>query len=396
MGAGVVPACWCCTTACTTSSGKKAAAAVIRQTVQAVRSVHLPWSTRAPTSPHSVSAAGCSSTRDSTASLSNGRPRHFKGAANAVPDLAEAGPDTEEGEEESVAEDADVDTIKEWELDFCSRPILDGRGKKLWELVVCDSGRQLQFTRFFPNNVINSVTLRDTLLYIMETLEVPKPEKIRFFRSQMQTIITKACKELDIQPVPSQRCVALIKWLEERFETVYRLHPGYQEGASPLLLQQQALPLDLPDALRGEEWAFVQLPFEALLEEMDGVLRGAVFGSVLDLDTLNVDLSPDVMIPGVAVASSRATPLAAWTNALELASLEVDTQRSCLVLSTGVADRWRYAFYRKSRQTDAEGEAWEAAKKKCGGLHFLAVQSSLDSELCTGFWLLMDTPTSPV
>jgi hypothetical protein len=99
-----------------------------------------------------------------------------------VPDLAEAGPDTEEGEEESVAEDADVDTIKEWELDFCSRPILDGRGKKLWELVVCDSGRQLQFTRFFPNNVINSVTLRDTLLYIMETLEVPKPEKIRFFR----------------------------------------------------------------------------------------------------------------------------------------------------------------------------------------------------------------------
>lgn len=24
-------------------------------------------------------------------------------------------------------------------------------------------------------------------------------------RSQMQTIITKACKELDIQPVPSQR-----------------------------------------------------------------------------------------------------------------------------------------------------------------------------------------------
>lgn len=40
------------------------------------------------------------------------------------------------------------------------------------------------------------------------------------------------------------------------------------------------------------------------------MLRGAVFGSVLDLDTLNVDLSPDVMIPGVAVASSRATPLA--------------------------------------------------------------------------------------
>jgi len=105
-----------------------------------------------------------------------------KVASNAVPDLADARPDIEEGEEESIAEDADVDTISEWELDFCSRPILDGRGKKLWELVVCDSRRQLQFTRFFPNNVINSVTLRDALLYIMDTLEVPKPEKIRFFR----------------------------------------------------------------------------------------------------------------------------------------------------------------------------------------------------------------------
>lgn len=38
--------------------------------------------------------------------------------------------------------------------------------------------------------------------------------------------------------------------------------------------------------------------------------KGAVFGSVLDLDTLEIDLSLDIMIPGVAVASSRATPLA--------------------------------------------------------------------------------------
>lgn len=40
------------------------------------------------------------------------------------------------------------------------------------------------------------------------------------------------------------------------------------------------------------------------------MVKGAVFGSVLDLETLKIDLSPDVMIPGVAVASSRATPLA--------------------------------------------------------------------------------------
>lgn len=59
------------------------------------------------------------------------------------------------------------------------------------------------------------------------------------------------------------QCVTLIKWLEERYETVYRQHPGFQEGSSPLSLQEQVLPLDLPDTLRGEEWAFVQLPFES-------------------------------------------------------------------------------------------------------------------------------------
>lgn len=75
----------------------------------------------------------------------------------------------------------------------------------------------------------------------------------------------------DLIDVGSQ-CVTLIKWLEERNETVYSQHPGYQEGASPLLLQQEALPLDLPDALRGEEWAFVQLPFEGMFLSQSGIL----------------------------------------------------------------------------------------------------------------------------
>lgn len=96
--------------------------------------------------------------------------------------LAERSAELGDGQEESVDEEADIDSITEWELDFCSRPILDSRGKKIWELVVCDSQRQLQFARFYPNNVINSGTLRDALMYIILTLGVPKPRKVRFFR----------------------------------------------------------------------------------------------------------------------------------------------------------------------------------------------------------------------
>lgn len=47
-----------------------------------------------------------------------------------------------------------------------------------------------------------------------------------------------------------------------------------------------------------------------VLAELEGVLNGDAFGSVLNLDTLKMNLASDVMIPGVAVASSRATPLA--------------------------------------------------------------------------------------
>ena len=78
--------------------------------------------------------------------------------------------------------ETDPDSIVEWELDFCSRPILDDRRKKIWELVVCDDSLSLQFTKYFPNNVINSITLKDAIVSISEDLGVPLPERIRFFR----------------------------------------------------------------------------------------------------------------------------------------------------------------------------------------------------------------------
>jgi hypothetical protein len=176
-------------------------------------------------------------------------------------------PEDEEDEVDPQAEvcyldpDADPESIREWELDFCSRPILDARGKKVWELVVCDATLSLQFTRYFPNNAINSVTLRDALASVSEALGVPMPDRVRFFRSQMQTIITRACGELGVKAVPSRRCVSLLLWLEERYEVVYSRHPGFQAGTRPLLALDNPFPTTLPENLFGDKWAFVQLPF---------------------------------------------------------------------------------------------------------------------------------------
>jgi hypothetical protein len=44
-----------------------------------------------------------------------------------------------------------------WELDFCSRPMLDERGKKVWELLITDQDRTFQYSQYFPNSKINSV-----------------------------------------------------------------------------------------------------------------------------------------------------------------------------------------------------------------------------------------------
>ncbi|KAL5708202.1 Protein TAB2 chloroplastic [Ranunculus cassubicifolius] len=332
-----------------------------------------------------------------------------KTTLNSISESSVSLPVTEENneEEEEVDDDPtsevsyldpemDPESIVEWELDFCSRPILDIRGKKIWELVVCDGSLSLQYTKYFPNNVINSITLKDALLSICDDLGLPLPEKIRFFRSQMQTIITKACKELGIKPVPSKRCLSLLLWLEERYETVYIRHPGFQEGAKPLLALDNPFPMELPENLIGERWAFVQLPFSAVQEEVASLAKRFAFGASLDLDLLGIEIDEETQIPGIAVASSRAKPLAAWMNGMEVCSVEAELAKASLILSVGISTRYVYATYKKSSDTTQEAEAWEAAKKASGGLHFLAIQENLDSDDCVGFWLLLDLPPPPV
>lgn len=126
--------------------------------------------------------------------LTNAPPKlqHFRPSSSvsesslSVPKEAEAEVDEIEDDPTQelsyLDEETDPESITEWELDFCSRPILDIRGKKIWELVVCDGSLSLQYTKYFPNNVINSITLKEAIVAICDDLGVPIPEKIRFFR----------------------------------------------------------------------------------------------------------------------------------------------------------------------------------------------------------------------
>lgn len=282
-----------------------------------------------------------------------------------------------------------------WELDFCSRPMLDVRGKKVWELLITEPTGTWVYAKYFPNNKINSTELKAALKEVLAERGAQKPTRVLFFRGQMTTIISRALTDMDIKAVPSRRCFTLMNLLEDRLENVYKTDERYSEKAGTMFQLDLAPPEDISDALRGEQWAFVQLPLSALMEEIAPVHKQECFGAIVPhIDDLG--LSPDTNVPGVAVFSRRAVPLAAWTNGLEIACMKADTDRCCLLLEAGVRDRYRYGAWRRSPEATAEAKSWEQAKEGSQGLHFLAVQTDPDADGCAGLWVMQERESPAV
>lgn len=282
-----------------------------------------------------------------------------------------------------------------WELDFYSRPILDENQKKLWEVLICETPLEMgkepeslfRYSQFCSNQTVNSIWLREAIeKAIAEAGETP--QKVRFFRRQMNNMIAKACEEIGILAAPSRRTYALDRWLEDRMETFYPQQSGYDASAAQSgSVQYPALnAIPLPDAVRGDKsdkWAFVSLEASAFAETDEWDIS---FGEVFPLSL--VDLAADTQIPGLIVYSPRALPLAGWMSGLELAFLQFEkSSRPILRLETGASDSWIIANM-TTPQTIAEAEAFETAKDKAYGVHFLAIQSDTQSQSFAGFWLL--------
>ncbi|MFP4104435.1 Tab2 family RNA-binding protein [Coleofasciculus sp.] len=281
-----------------------------------------------------------------------------------------------------------------WELDFYSRPILDDNQKKLWEVLICESPLNIhqstddlfQYAQFCSNQEVNSLWLRQSLEEAIAA-SGQTPTKIRFFRRQMNNMITKACQELGIPAIASRRTYTLDRWLQERMQDVYPHQPGYQSSAaaSAFVRYQPQVPQPLPDAIQGQKWALVSLEAAAFadMDEWD-----IDFGEAFPLSMM--DLAPDTRIPGMIIFSDRAKALAAWMSGLELAFVKFQggvTPR--LLLETGATDSWVLANLTDD-QTLAEAQGFESAKENAQSIHFLAVQSTPTSETFAGFWLLQE------
>lgn len=279
-----------------------------------------------------------------------------------------------------------------WELDFYSRPILDENGKKLWEVLICETPLGIntqadtlfRYTAECPGNQVNSIWLKQTLQSAISE-GGQKPEKIRFFRRSMANMITKACNELDLPVAPSRRTYALHQWLKERTAQVYPAHPGFDATPTPAIQYGTDTPQSLPDALLGQKWTFASLEIEAFQEMSEWDIG---FGESFGLSMFNLD--PGTLIPGVIIYSSRAMPLAGWMSGLELAFLTINPNKvPQLLLETDLSNRWILANL-NSKALDEEGQNFEAQKLQAAGIHFLAVQSNPKSESFAGFWLLQE------
>ncbi len=279
-----------------------------------------------------------------------------------------------------------------WELDFYSRPILDDRQKKLRELLICESPTDIndptdslyRYSEFTNNQQVNSIWLRNAIEKAIAEAPEP-PQKIRFFRRQMNNMITKACGELAIPTALSRRTYLLNQWLEQRMEEVYPTYSGYQPGTNPSVQYMNSAPQPLPDALIGEKWTFVSLEAEAFAEMSEWDID---FGEAFPLSMMN--LAPNSPIPGLIIYSSRAKPLAAWMSGLELAFIQFNpSQPARLLLQTGGDDSWILANL-SNPSTIAEAKRFSEAKSKAKQVHFLAVQSNPESESFAGFWLLQE------
>lgn len=282
-----------------------------------------------------------------------------------------------------------------WELDFYSRPVLDDNNKKRWEVLICESPTNVQFStdslfrysKFCSSTEVNSVWLKQAIQEAIDQSSVT-PDRIRFFRRQMNNMIVKGCQDAGIAAYASRRTPALCQWLQHRMAEDYPAMPNYQASNNPSVAYPLNVPQPLPDALEGEKWTFVSLPATAF-DEMPEWDIG--FGEAFPLNLLN--LATDSTIPGLLIFSSRSKPLAAWMSGLELAFIQTMGAEGAapprLILETGVSEAWILANL-STGDLLKEGQQFESAKQAAQGVHFLAIQSSPEADNFAGFWLMAE------
>ena len=227
--------------------------------------------------------------------------------------------------------------------------------------------------------------LTDASIFMCFLLFVPF---IHFF--WLFKVINIALSDLDVVGRPSRCTYAIAQWLEERHREVYPKMEGYRANMAatiggPSFLDVRT-PVKMPDALRGEKYAFVALP---LAEFKDG---GGVNDDNIGVGRLcpiDPTLPADAFVQGIVILTQRPDALAAWLAGTEVSSMSCDLRKRNLLMETNIDTQ--YLMAKLNDEQREEGGAFEEGKAALNGLHFVCVQRDEDDDPA-GFWLMRELP----
>ncbi|WP_072719134.1 MULTISPECIES: Tab2/Atab2 family RNA-binding protein [Planktothrix] len=271
-----------------------------------------------------------------------------------------------------------------WQADFYRRPLKDTTGKPLWELLVCDQTRQVEFIAMCPQSQANSTWLIEQL---QQAIVIQKPERIQVFRPQSFSLLEMAGKALGISVEPSRNTMALKQWLEERSKVYSKLENYTGEPYNPVTLDQPP-PLPLPENLWGDRWRFANLS-AGNLQAFFADSPIPILQTPDEFLPLNLGLASVVAIPGIVIdGGKKSMPLARWLAEIKPFSCNyIAGSPDGLILESGLIDRWVIATFEDAEVIEA-AKTFEVRKQLAKGLHFLLVQPDDSGMTFSGFWLL--------
>mmetsp|Transcript_36079 Transcript_36079/g.51040 ORF Transcript_36079/g.51040 Transcript_36079/m.51040 type:complete len:171 (-) Transcript_36079:617-1129(-) len=156
-------------------------------------------------------------------------------------------------------------------------------------------------------------------------------------------------------------------------------------NARPAFFETRA-PIKLPDALRGEKYAFVGLPLAEFLPGGGVTDENIGMGRLCPVPN---DLPADSFVSGIVILTNRAEALASWLAGTEVVSMCCDLRKRNLIMETDIDTE--YLMARLNDVQREEGAAFEEGKENMAGLHFISVQKDEDDDPA-GFWLLRNLP----
>lgn len=273
-----------------------------------------------------------------------------------------------------------------WEADFYRRPLQDGEGNVLWELLVCSTNGSFQHVEFCPQSQATADWLVAQLKSLMERSRTV-PTVIRAFRPQAFNLLQTAGEKLGIAVEPTRHTPTLKNWLEER-AIEYSSMPGYtRQPYQPIALDKPP-PMPLSENLWGDRWGFTSLPAADLVEAFRDRMV-PILEMPESFFPLNLEIASDAPVPGVVITGGRkAMQIARWLQDSHPVSLSyVPGAPDGLILEAGLVDRWVVVTF-EDTEVKAAAQEFEQRKQRSKGLHFLLVQPDESGMTFSGFWLL--------